>query len=151
MWVECAACWITLHSAPEPHISGVCWQVVSLNVYSMLIAFVLKLRLENCIQIQFASNLHQIMDHLWWFLATFVSDIQILFDLEVSFPSSWNINSIYKLGCVVKLGSIVRRPASRDKSHFLLRSPGARRQAAALTVRESCEHSDINSWWWYDS
>ena len=55
---------------PEPHISGVYWRVVSLNVYSMLIAFVLKLRLENCIQIQFASNLHQIMDLLGWFLAT---------------------------------------------------------------------------------
>ena len=55
---------------PEPHISGVYCRVVSLNVYSMLIAFVLKLRLENCIQIQFASNLHQIMDLLGWFLAT---------------------------------------------------------------------------------
>ena len=65
--MECAACLITLLTAlaPEPRISGVYWLCVSPNVYSMLIAFVFKLQLENCIQIQFASNLHQIMDIIW--------------------------------------------------------------------------------------
>ena len=125
--MECAACLITLLTdlAPEPRISGVYWLCVSPNVYSMLIAFVFKLQLENCIQTQFASNLHQIIDITWWFLATL--EFQIRFWGIISIHI--NRNSIYKLDCVVKLVSIVRRPVQPRQVTLLTPSPGATLQS----------------------
>ena len=139
--MECAACLITLLTdlAPEPRISGVYWLCVSPNVYSMLIAFVFKLQLENCIQTQFASNLHQIIDITWWFLATL--EFQIRFRGIISIHI--NRNSIYKLDCVVKLVSIVRRPVQPRQVTLLTPSPGATLYTAVWSWT-GCDEQIIN-------
>ena len=87
----------------------------------------LQITLENCIQTQFASNLHQIIDITWWFLATL--EFQIRFWGIISIRI--NRNSIYKLDCVVKLVSIVRRPVQPRQVTLLTPSPGATLQSGS--------------------
>ena len=146
MWLECASCWITLHTAPgAPHK----WSVLAgrepkclFYAYCICLEMTIGELHTNTICIKFTSNNGSSLV-IFGYFCIWYSDF-VWFGGIISILMKYKFHLQIGLCCKIRLHC--PPPAQPRQVTLLTPLTPLKRQAAVGTVREYCEHSDIDSW-----